>query len=445
MKILPDMFLLTRQNKNAIILSNICSGDFMERSVLHCDANKFYASVECLYHPEIRDKPVVVGGNEETRHGIVLTGNEKAKKEYSIKTGMTLADARMLCPKLVVVPPDYPKYLRFSKMLRRIYSDYTDMIEPFGLDECWLDVSGSGTLYGSPEKIAGEIRKRVKFELGITVSVGVSWNKIFAKLGSDYKKPDAVTVINKNNFREIVYPLPISDLLMVGPATTRKLKNHGIYTVGELAGTPPHMLAAFLGKMGYIIHSFANGYENSPVAACGSSPLIKSVGNGITAPRDLTCEEDIKSVQYVLTESVARRLREQGLKGRVVSIGVRDKNLFSFTRQIKLPSATNDTRKLQSTALNLFNSNYSFDTMPPVRSLSVSVSELCDESAAFQLDMFEDNELAERLNRLNHTVDRLKDRFGSDCVRQAFLLKDRALTGFDPYGSNIIHPVSYFR
>ncbi len=428
-----------------LYFSNICSGDFMERSVLHCDANKFYASVECLYHPEIRDKPVVVGGSEETRHGIVLTGNEKAKKLYGIKTGMSLADARLLCPQLVVVPPNYPRYIRFSKMLRRIYSDYTDMIEPFGLDECWLDVTGSRLLFGTPEEIAEDIRKRVKFELGITVSVGVSWNKIFAKLGSDYKKPDAVTVINRDNYKEIVYPLPVSDLLMVGPSTTQKLKNHGIYTIGELADAPPEMLAAFLGKMGYVLHSFANGYENAPVAESGSTPLIKSVGNGITAPRDLMNEEDIKSVQYVLAESVARRLREQGLKGRVVSIGVRDKNLFSFTRQSKLSSATNDTRKLQSTALKLFNSNYSFETMPPVRSLTVSVSELCDENDSFQLDMFEDNELAERLDRLNHTVDGLKERFGSDCVRQAFLLKDEKLTGFDPYEKNIIHPVSYFR
>ena len=417
----------------------------MERSVLHCDANKFYASVECLYHPEIRDKPVVVGGSEETRHGIVLTGNEKAKKLYGIKTGMSLADARLLCPKLIVMPPNYPRYIRFSKMLRRIYSDYTDMIEPFGLDECWLDVTGSRLLFGAPEKIADEIRKRVKFELGITVSVGVSWNKIFAKLGSDYKKPDAVTVINKDNYKKIVYPLPVSDLLMVGPATTRKLKNHGIYTIGELADAPPEMLAAFLGKMGYVLHSFSNGYENAPVGVSGSIPLIKSVGNGITAPRDLMNEEDIKSVQYVLAESVARRLREQGLKGKVVSIGIRDKNLFSFTRQSKLSSATNDTRKLQSTALKLFNSNYSFETMPPVRSLTVSVSELSDENDSFQLDMFEDNELAERLDRLNHTVDGLKDRFGSDCVRQAFLLKDEKLTTFDPYEKNIIHPVSYFR
>ena len=417
----------------------------MERSILHCDANKFYASVECLYHPEIRNKPVVVGGSEETRHGIVLTGNAIAKSKYGVKTGMSLADARLLCPNLIVVPPNYPRYIRFSKMLREIYSNYTDTIEPFGLDECWLDVTGSNLLFGKPEKIADEIRRRVKFELGITVSVGVSWNKIFAKLGSDYKKPDAVTVISKDNFKKIVFPLPVSDLLMVGPATTRKLKNHGIYTIGELANSPSDMLASFLGKLGYVLHSFANGSENSQVTANGYSPVIKSVGNGITAPRDLINEEDIKSVQYVLAESVARRLREQGLKGRVLSIGIRDKSLFSFSRQCKLKIATNDTRKLQKNAIELFNSNYSFDTMPPVRALTVSVSELCDENEAFQLDMFEDNELAEKLNRLNHTIDGLKDRFGSYCVRQAFLLQDKHLSDFDPYEKNIIHPVSYFK
>ena len=328
---------------------------------------------------------------------------------------MSLADARTLCPKLVVVPPNYPRYLHFSKMLRQIYSDYTDTVEPFGLDECWLDVTGSGLLFGSPEKIAHDIRRRVRFELGITVSVGVSWNKIFAKLGSDYKKPNAVTVINKDNYKKIVYPLPVSEL------------------------------AAFLGKMGYILHAFANGRESSPVTASGCAPIIKSVGNGITAPRDLKNENDIKSVQYVLTESVARRLREQGLKGRVVSIGIRDKNLFSFTRQSRLKIATNDTGKLQNAALELFRANYSFDTMPPVRALTVSVSELCDENEAFQLDMFEDNALNEKINRLNHTIDGLKDRFGSYCVRQAFLLSDKQLSDFDPYEKNIIHPVSYFK
>ena len=274
----------------------------MERSILHCDANKFYASVECLYNPEIRNKPVVVGGSEETRHGIVLTGNAIAKSKYGVKTGMSLADARTLCPKLVVVPPNYPRYLHFSKMLRQIYSDYTDTVEPFGLDECWLDVTGSGLLFGSPEKIAHDIRRRVRFELGITVSVGVSWNKIFAKLGSDYKKPNAVTVINKDNYKKIVYPLPVSDLLMIGPATTRKLKSHGIYTIGDLASAPPEMLAAFLGKMGYILHAFANGRESSPVTASGCAPIIKSVGNGITAPRDLKNENDIKSAMEILSK-----------------------------------------------------------------------------------------------------------------------------------------------
>ncbi len=416
----------------------------MERAILHSDLNCFYASVETMLNPTLRDKAVAVCGSTEDRHGIVLAKSEKAKKA-GVKTGMVNWEARSICKDLIIVPPQYDQYLKYSQLTRAIYQRYTDLIEPFGMDECWLDVTGSGLLFGSPEKIAHDIRRRVRFELGITVSVGVSWNKIFAKLGSDYKKPNAVTVINKDNYKKIVYPLPVSDLLMIGPATTRKLKSHGIYTIGDLASAPPEMLAAFLGKMGYILHAFANGRESSPVTASGCAPIIKSVGNGITAPRDLKNENDIKSVQYVLTESVARRLREQGLKGRVVSIGIRDKNLFSFTRQSRLKIATNDTGKLQNAALELFRANYSFDTMPPVRALTVSVSELCDENEAFQLDMFEDNALNEKINRLNHTIDGLKDRFGSYCVRQAFLLSDKQLSDFDPYEKNIIHPVSYFK
>ena len=414
------------------------------RQILHCDCNCFYAAVEAQEHPEYRGKQIAVCGNPQARHGIVLTASYPAKRQ-GVKTGMAIWQAQQRCRDLIIIPPHYSEYVRYSGFVREIFEQYTDQVEPFGLDESWLDVTGSCGLFGNGMSIAKDISRKVKKELGITVSIGVANNKISAKLGSDYKKPDAITRIEADNYEEIAYPLPVEDLLYVGAATKKKLHWYGIRTIGDLAKTNPDILAGWFGKMGYILHSFANGYENSPVAAVGSAPLIKSVGNGITAPRDLTCEEDIKSVQYVLTESVARRLREHGLKGRVVSIGVRDKNLFSFTRQIKLPSAANDTRRLQNAALKLFNSNYSFDTMPPVRALSVSVSGLCDENAAFQLDMFEDNELAERLNRLNHTVDRLKDRFGSDCVRQAFLLKDRKLTDFDPYGDNIIHPVSYFR
>ena len=233
----------------------------MERTVLHIDCNKFYASVECLYRPEIRNKPVAVGGDVESRHGIILTKNEIASK-YGLTGGEPLWKARKKCPDLIIVPPNYPLYLRFSKLARMIYADYSEFIEPFGLDENWIDVSGS---VQSGEEIANEIRERVKSELGITVSVGVSFNKIFAKLGSDYKKPDAVTVISKDNFRDIVWPLPCGDLLMVGRATAAKLNSYGIKTIGELANTDEKFLKTVLGKNGQTLRDYANGLDISPV------------------------------------------------------------------------------------------------------------------------------------------------------------------------------------
>lgn len=244
----------------------------MERTVLHIDCNKFYASVECLYRPEIRNKPVAVGGDVESRHGIILTKNEIASK-YGLTVGEPLWKARKKCPDLIIVPPNYPLYLRFSKLARMIYADYSEFIEPFGLDENWIDVSGS---VQSGEEIANEIRERVKSELGITVSVGVSFNKIFAKLGSDYKKPDAVTVISKDNFRDIVWPLPCGDLLMVGRATAAKLNSYGIKTIGELANTDEKFLKTVLGKNGQTLRDYANGLDISPCAVPTRQAMSKA-------------------------------------------------------------------------------------------------------------------------------------------------------------------------
>ena len=320
----------------------------MERTVLHVDCNKFYASVECLHRPELRDKPVAVGGSTESRHGIILTKNEIASR-YGLVAGEPLWQARQKCPQLVVVPPNFPLYMRFSKMARRIYEDYSDYIEPFGLDENWLDVTGDDR---TGEQIAQEIRRRVKAELGITVSVGVSFNKIFAKLGSDYKKPDAVTVISRENYHRVVWPLPCSDLLCVGPATTRKLNAYGVYTIGELAAARSDFLQGLLGKNGLMLRAFARGEDTSPVQHMDAKAAVKSVGNSTTTPRDLVDDTDVKVVFTVLAESVARRMREQGLQGRTVCISLRDKNLQTFTRRHKLAAATDvSTEILQAAAL----------------------------------------------------------------------------------------------
>ena len=341
----------------------------MERTVLHIDCNKFYASVECLYRPEIRNKPVAVGGDVESRHGIILTKNEIASK-YGLTVGEPLWKARKKCPDLIIVPPNYPLYLRFSKLARMIYADYSEFIEPFGLDENWIDVSGS---VQSGEEIANEIRERVKSELGITVSVGVSFNKIFAKLGSDYKKPDAVTVISKDNFRDIVWPLPCGDLLMVGRATAAKLNSYGIKTIGELANTDEKFLKTVLGKNGQTLRDYANGLDISPVRRADEASDVKSVGNSTTTPRDLVDNDDVKIVFRVLCESVATRLREQGIKGKTVTISVRDVNLNSFTRQQKMKAHSDISSEIHTCAMTLFLNNYNW--LYPIRSLGVSVSD----------------------------------------------------------------------
>ena len=298
----------------------------MARHILHCDMNCFYAAVEMQRHPELRDKPLAVCGSQEERHGIVLTANYIAKP-YGVKTGMAIWQARQKCPALVVIPPDMDEYIRFSRMAHEIYEDYTDQIEPFGLDENWLDVTGSVGLLGDPMHIAKEISERIKFELGITASIGVSDNKITAKLGSDYKKPDAITYIGQENYKEVVYPLPVEYLLYVGPATAKKLRAIGISTIGRLSECPVDVLIRRLGKMGAVLHTFANGRDISPVQRTDHIPNIKSVGNSATTPRDLENEEDVKLMLYLLAESVCARMRELASRCTTVEIYVRDTRL----------------------------------------------------------------------------------------------------------------------
>ena len=413
----------------------------MERIILHSDCNSFYASVECLHHPEIREKPVAVGGDIEQRHGIILAKNQLAK-QFHVSTGEAIWRAKQKCPELIVLPPNFPLYLRFSRLARDIYLDYSNRVEPFGLDEAWLDITSSENQKDKGERTAHEIRKRIREELGITVSIGVSYNKIFAKLGSDYRKPDAVTMITKENYRQIAWPLPVSDLLYVGPATKRKLNGFGVHTIGELAQTPVEILRSKFGKIGDILSCFSNGLDSSPVADFQNQPIVKSIGNSTTTPRDLERDEDVKMILYVLADSVARRLREQGLKGRTIHSSVRDNSLFSFTRQKTLGFYTNLTEEIAGEALSLFREHYQWKR--PVRSIGISVSDLEAGTICSQTSLFCDEVKREKMERLDNTVDRLKARFGTFAVQPAVLLKDRKLSGFDPKNDHIIHPVGYF-
>ena len=401
----------------------------------------FYASVEMQRHPELRDKPLAVCGSQEDRHGIVLTANYIAKPR-GVKTGMAIWQARQCCPNLVVLPPDMAEYIRISKMAREIYEDYTDQVEPFGLDESWLDVTGSVGLFGSPMTIAKEISNRIKFELGITASIGVSDNKITAKLGSDYKKPDAVTRIEADNYKEIVYPLPVSDLLYVGPATTRKLYSIGISTIGQLAECPVDILTHKLGKMGAVLHMFANGRDVSPVQKSDHIPNIKSVGNSATTPRDLVNDEDVHLMLYLLAESVASRMRELVSRCTVVEVYVRDVDLNSFCRQRKLQNPTCSSSEIAQIAFELFHASYRWEK--PVRSIGVRGAGLVEMDSCLQLSMFQDDKKRDKWERIDATVDKLRERYGYMSVQRALMMTDPLLGKINPKDDHTVHPVGYF-
>ena len=413
----------------------------MDRVIIHSDANCFYASVEMLYHPEFAGKPLAVGGDPEARHGIVLTANYIAKK-HGVKTGMALWQARQACPDVIFVPPRMDLYLRFSSMLREIYGEYTDKIEPYGCDEAWLDVSDSISLKGDGRKIADEISARVKKELGITVSEGISWNKIYAKLGSDYKKPDAITEFNRENYKSLIWKLPASDLLYVGRSTNRTLSKYGIHTIGDLACTDPDFLLKTLGKMGLVIHSFANGWDESPVATEGYSAPIKSIGNSTTTPRDLENDLDVQIIFMALAESVSARLRKHGFKCNTVAISIRDNSLYHFSRQMHLRETTDITDEIMNAAMELFRNNY--DWSHPIRSLGVRGADLVTADIPVQMSLFMNEEKRARQEKMDKAVDEIRRRFGYFSIQRAFMYQDKILSKLDAQGSHTVHPVGYF-
>lgn len=419
------------------------------RVIFHSDMNAFYASAEQAERPELRGVPLVVGGHEERRHGIVLAKSAQAKAA-GIVTGEALWSAREKCPGLVVVPPRYDVYQKYSRLARRIYYQYTDLVEPFGLDEAWLDLTGALALSSrSALDVAREISQRVKDELGCTVSIGVSWNKIFAKFGSDYEKPDAITAVTPENYRGLVWPAPADELLYVGGATRAKLHSSGIDTVGDLACASPELLRRRLGKVGGILRTFARGEDATPVKPYDAARnevdrTVKSFGNGLTAPHDIACEADVRALIWLLAESVAQRLREARFRARTVSIGVRDAaDLSSYGRQVTLPRATNVTGHIARAAWNLLVANEPLDETRPLRGLHVRASGLVPVDAPEQLELPFD---ARRrvLEDLDEAVDELRRRFGNTCIQRGTELLDESLLELDVKRDNVVHPVGYF-
>lgn len=392
-----------------------------DRVILHADCNGFFASVEQVFRPELCDVPMAVCGDPENRHGIILAKNEKAKA-YGIQTAETVWQAKRKCPDLVLVPPHMDEYRRFSRRINAIYADYTDMVEPFSIDESWLDVTGSQQLFGDGKTIADTIRRRVREEIGVTVSIGVSFNKIFAKLGSDYKKPDATTVFLREDVEERIWPLPVTDLLFVGRSAAATLERARIRTIGDLAQADRELLVKLLGKMGDTLCDYARGLDDSPVAKIGEEREVKSVGNGMTFRRDLVTEDDIRLGLHGLCDSVAQRLRRSGLRGWTVQVTIKDANLKSITRQTTLPHATDLSAEIWQTAVELTLAN----RPAAIRMLTVTVSGLTDEQGGEQVSLFDEDELPDldRQRRLEHTLDTLRDRYGWSAVRPGATIKN---------------------
>ena len=386
----------------------------MDRTILHCDMNGFYASVELLALLELRGKPMAVCGNPENRHGIILAKSEEAKA-YGIVTAETVWQAKRKCPGLVMVRPHHEKYSYYSKKINQIYERFTDMIEPFSIDESWLDVTGSLRLFGTGKEIADRIRSIVKEEIGLTLSVGVSYNKVFAKMGSEYKKPDATTEITRENYREILWPLPLRELFFVGRATAERLEKAGMRTIGDLAGYNRDLICAMLGKQGAVIHDYANGVDNSPVSRSYERQKIKSVGNGMTFRRDLVGIDDIKTAILALSDTVAGRLRKYEMKCQGVKVDIRDPMFKTISRQKQMPVPTNLAEEIGNGALELIRK--SWNLKDPIRMLTITGISLTDEQEAEQLSFFAADQIDRgKSETIERTLDSIRKKYGGSAI-----------------------------
>ena len=402
--------------------------------ILHSDLNNFYASVERKLFPELIGKPIAVCGDKQARHGIVLAKSEEAKR-CGVKTGDVIWEAKRKCPDIIIRPVRFSEYVRQSRAVRDIYARYTDCIEPYGIDECWLDVTHSG-IFGDGEAIAERIRREVKEELSLTVSVGVSFNKVFAKLASDLKKPDAVTIVDESNFREKIFPLPVTDLLYVGRATAKKLEKLGICTIGALAEADPKFLSDYLGKWGVTLSAYARGEDKSPVRNMNEHADLKSVGNSLTYFEDVYRHEDIKRLLYVLSESVSARLKDAGLgKADTVHLWVRDKDMKNYSWQTKVrPTAL--CGEIASAAFTLFCERYV--SGKGVRGLGVTVSGFDKGIEQLTLESLDGN--YDKKARAEAAVSDIRKKYGYSKIQRGIMYEDRLSLQMDVRGERLVRP-----
>lgn len=416
---------------------------YKERVIFHVDLDCFYASVEMQEDPSLKGKCVAVCGDVEKRHGIILAKSYPAKK-YGIKTGEAAWEAKQKCPNLVLVNAHFDLYEYYSSIVTRIYRRYSDLVEPFGLDENWIDVTGSLSYFGlSPFQLAKQIQDEILFESGLTASIGIGWNKIIAKFASDYKKPFGITEINRENFETIFWQAPAEDLMYVGRKTAIKFKSWGINTIGDIAADRNGIITAYGGKIGRMLICWAKGYDDTPVG-CFFDPNepCKSVGNSITAPKDIYTYKDAEIVLQVLSESVATRLKQINKIGSVISMGFRNSQLKGLQRQRKIHEPTNIAKEILNMGMILLKENWYEDI--PLRSLGISVSGLKEDADVFQVDLFEDHIGRAEEKKIDETIDTIRNRYGHNKVKRCSLLLDEELTDFNPL-THTIHPVGYLK
>lgn len=392
-----------------------------ERIILHVDMNNCFASIEMILHPEWKGLELAVCGSEKERHGIVLAKSQEAKVK-GVKTGEPIWQAKLKCPGLFVVPPHYEAYLEYSQRAKKIYYEYTNQVESFGLDECWLDVTKSVDLFGSGEEMAYKIKERIKKELGLTVSIGVSFNKIFAKLGSDMKKPDAVTVINREDFKRIVWPLEVDEMLGVGRATKRKLLWLGIKNLGDLATSNPKLLRKKLGINGIYHWRHANGLDTEPVRDLVDEVPIKSIGHGITCNRDLVTDLEVRRVFQELSLDVTRRLKDNGFRARGVQIFIRDSELETTQYQMTLTYPTRSSMILTEKAMEIFKNNYPW--IKPIRAVTIRAINLISEELGLQVNVFHEYRHYDKRERVDQAIYEIRYRYGRDSISFAGLMGD---------------------
>ena len=414
----------------------------MKRIIFHIDQNCYFASVEMISHPEYRNVPMAVVGDQEARHGIVLAKNEHAKK-YGIKTAEAIWQAKAKCPDLVLAPAHHEKYEFYSMKLREMYYEYTDRVEPFGLDECWLDMTDACEDYEAAVKVADSIRQRVKDEFKLTCSIGISFNKIFAKLGSDYKKPDATTVFTDKDWKEKVWPLPADDLLFVGRSTMNRLRKINVRTIGDLAATDQEYISRYLGKAGEVLWRYANGLDDSPVAEAGHKREIKSVGNSTTTATDMTSDAAVSRTLHMLSESVASRLRKHKLKGTVIQIEIRDRDLERFERQKILFEPTDNAGTIYKAAKALFEE--SWDWNKGIRSIGVRCAKVIPADMGTQISIFTDEETRKKTSKLDKVIDDINRRYGKGVITSAAEAKmQKDEDGAAPISADPFHPEDRF-